>query len=124
MINLPRLFVIFFFASDFFIHLPCLIVLAPNQTFLKMPGTQYWNNKIDSKKSFRSDDDKLNQILKGISKMTDSYEELSKKVNCIEEKLKNVNYCEEEVREVHFAESDKVDHKMIIDSGCPKMLSG
>ena len=89
-----------------------------------MPGTQYWNNKDDSKKYFRSDDDKLNQILKGISKMTDSYEELSKKVNCIEEKLKNVNYCEEEVREVHFAESDKVDHKMIIDSGCPKTLSG
>ena len=37
--------------------------------------------------------------------------------------MKSVNYCEEEVREVHFSESDKVDHEIIIDSGCPKTLA-
>ena len=55
--------------------------------------------------------------------MFENYEELNKKVNMIEDKIKNVNYCEEEVREVHFTENDKVDHEMIIDSGCPKTLA-
>ena len=55
--------------------------------------------------------------------MVENYEELSKKVNMIEDKIKNVNYCEEEVREVHFIENDKVDHKIIIDLGCPKTLA-
>ena len=48
---------------------------------------------------------------------------MNKRVETIEDKMKNVNYCEEEIREVHFSESDKVDHEIIIDSGCPKTLA-
>ena len=95
-----------------------------NQTFQKMPGTNYWNNKNDPHKCGKDDDDKFSQIMKGITKISESYEDLAKKVTNLEDKLKNVNYCEEEICEVHFAEKDKVDHEIIIDSGCPKTLSG
>ena len=94
-----------------------------NQRYQRISGTSYWNNKDDDKRFEKKNDDKLDQILKNVKKVVENYEELSKKVNMIEDKIKNVNYCEEEVREVHFTENDKVDHKIIIDSGCPKTLA-
>ena len=94
-----------------------------NQRFQRISGTSYWNNKDDDKRFEKKNDDKLDQILKNVKKVVENYEDLSKKVNMIEDKIKNVNYCEEEVREVHFTESDKVDHEIIIDSGCPKTLA-
>ena len=85
-----------------------------NQTYHRLHGTPYWNNREDSRKHNNYEEDKITQILQSISKISENYENLNKKINSIEDKLKNVNYCEEEVREVHFTESDKVDHEIII----------
>ena len=96
----------------------------PNQSFNKLVGTSYWYKKDDFKKPYSKDADKLDRILHTINKLSENQDALNSKVNSIEEKLKSVNYCEEEVREIHFTEDDKVDHQMIIDSGCPKTLAG
>ena len=95
----------------------------PSQRYQRVSGTPYWNNKDDDKKFEKKGEEKLDQILKNVKRVAENYEELSKKVNMIEDKMKSVNYCEEEVREVHFTERDKVDHEIIIDSGCPKTLA-
>ena len=96
----------------------------PNQKFHNMVGSSYWYNKDDFKRSTERGYNKLDQILKYVQKNADNFETLSQKVDTIENKLNSVNYCEEDVREIHFTEDDRVDNQIIIDSGCPKSLSG